>query len=165
MSPSGAILLPNRSLFFLGKLSHCTVSPATMTGVWSGRQACVLLLASLTVVEATRKYRVGAFYYGPWHRDPTNEILHGANWTEWRLVSAAQPRFAGHMQVRRSLPIHSPGSSSIFSHVGPQPVCHIPLVTTSAKRPPVGVRGRQRPNRDGEEDRRCRRQRRGPFPV
>ena len=29
-----------------------------------------------------RKYQVGAFYYGPWHVDPTNEKLHGKNWSE-----------------------------------------------------------------------------------
>jgi len=34
----------------------------------------------------------------PWHVDPTNVKLHGSNWSEWRLVSAAQPRFSGHMQ-------------------------------------------------------------------
>lgn len=41
-----------------------------------------LFLGSTTA----RKYRVGAFYYGPWHVDPTNEQLHGKNWTEWQLV-------------------------------------------------------------------------------
>ena len=32
------------------------------------------------------------------HVDPTNEKLHGKNWTEWRLVEQAQPRFPGHME-------------------------------------------------------------------
>ena len=78
-------------------------------------------------VNAARNYSVGAFCYGcatpppaihaaiylhrarsslptrmqpcrPWHKDPTNEKLHGKNWTEWRLVEHAQPRFPGHLQ-------------------------------------------------------------------
>jgi hypothetical protein len=45
-----------------------------------------------------RPYQVGAFYYGPWHVDPHNEKLHGANWTEWNLLKQAKPRFPGHLQ-------------------------------------------------------------------
>jgi len=60
---------------------------------------CVLLAAMVTTLaSAKRNYQVGAFYYGPWHVDPTNEKLHGKNWTEWNLVKAAQPRFPGHQQ-------------------------------------------------------------------
>ena len=38
--------------------------------------ALALSLASLA--SAMRDYSLGAFYYGPWHKDPTNEKLHGA---------------------------------------------------------------------------------------
>jgi hypothetical protein len=42
-----------------------------------------MLLALMGVlVTASPNYRVGAFYYGPWHVDPVNEYLHGKNWTE-----------------------------------------------------------------------------------
>ena len=59
----------------------------------------LLLLGAATLLAApARKYSVGAFYYGPWHVDPTNEKLHGKNWTEWNLVKDAKPRFPGHEQ-------------------------------------------------------------------
>ena len=70
----------------------------------SARQApldrlMLLLLGAATLLAApARKYSVGAFYYGPWHVDPTNEKLHGKNWTEWNLVKDAKPRFPGHEQ-------------------------------------------------------------------
>ena len=76
--------------------------------IWA-RCACLLLCeawcaaASLPDLSqpsprTAKKYSVGAFYYGPWHVDPTNEMLHGKNWTEWNLVKSAQPRFPGHLQ-------------------------------------------------------------------
>eukprot|EP01047_Picozoa_sp_COSAG01_P049546 COSAG01_NODE_4922_length_4617_cov_16.274015_3_plen_62_part_00 len=49
----------------------------------------LLLLSQGPAAAAARKYQVGAFYYGPWHVDPTNEKLHGKNWTEWNLVKSA----------------------------------------------------------------------------
>eukprot|EP01049_Picozoa_sp_SAG25_P003132 SAG25_NODE_175_length_12811_cov_5.011721_11_plen_137_part_00 len=58
----------------------------------------LLLLSQGPAATAARKYQVGAFYYGPWHVDPTNEKLHGKNWTEWNLVKSAKPRFPGHQQ-------------------------------------------------------------------
>jgi hypothetical protein len=54
-------------------------------------------------MEVARKYQVGAFYYGPWHVDPTNEKLHGKNWSEWNLVKSAVPRFPGHEQPNEPL--------------------------------------------------------------
>jgi len=44
------------------------------------------LVGACAPAHAARNYRVGAFYYGPWHVDPANEKLHGKNWTEWNLV-------------------------------------------------------------------------------
>jgi hypothetical protein len=44
------------------------------------------LIGACAPAHAARNYRVGAFYYGPWHVDPANEKLHGKNWTEWNLV-------------------------------------------------------------------------------
>ena len=40
--------------------------------------AFLLLGTAARLGEAKRQYSLGAFYYGPWHRDPTNEKLHGA---------------------------------------------------------------------------------------
>ena len=45
-----------------------------------------------------RKYQVGAFYYGPWHVDPTNEKLHGKNWSEYRWH---RPRGAPRAAMQR----------------------------------------------------------------
>lgn len=39
----------------------------------------LLLLSEIVLCEANVEYSIGAFYYGPWHRDPTNEKLHGAH--------------------------------------------------------------------------------------
>lgn len=41
-----------------------------------------------------------SYYFGNFHVDPRNEKAHGAGWTEWKLVKAAQPRFPGHNQPR-----------------------------------------------------------------
>ncbi len=43
---------------------------------------------------------VAAFYFPNWHVDPTNEKFHGKGWTEWELLKAARPRFAGHQQPK-----------------------------------------------------------------
>lgn len=41
-----------------------------------------------------------AYYFGNFHVDPRNERAHGPRWTEWNLVRAATPRFAGHHQPK-----------------------------------------------------------------
>jgi hypothetical protein len=45
-------------------------------------------------------YLVGCYYFPNYHPDPRNELVHGPGWTEWELVRAAGPRFAGHDQPR-----------------------------------------------------------------
>jgi hypothetical protein len=51
------------------------------------------LIGARAPAHAARNYRVGAFYYGPWHVDPANEKLHGKNWTEWNLVKVITQTF------------------------------------------------------------------------
>ena len=41
-----------------------------------------------------------AYYFPNWHVDPRNEALHGKDWTEWRVVQCATPRFPGHEQPK-----------------------------------------------------------------
>eukprot|EP01043_Picozoa_sp_COSAG02_P022060 COSAG02_NODE_1135_length_14342_cov_6.114091_6_plen_237_part_00 len=48
----------------------------------------LLLLSVAALCDGKVEYSLGAFYYGPWHRDPTNEKLHGTRW-------ARAPRLAG----------------------------------------------------------------------
>ena len=43
---------------------------------------------------------LAAYYFGNYHVDPRNEAIHGTEWTEWRLVEQARPRFPGHLQPR-----------------------------------------------------------------
>jgi hypothetical protein len=43
---------------------------------------------------------VVAYYFPGWHADPRNDVWHGQGWTEWELLKAARPRFAGHRQPR-----------------------------------------------------------------
>jgi hypothetical protein len=44
--------------------------------------------------------QVAAYYFGNYHPDARNAEAHGPGWTEWNLVKAATPRFAGHRQPR-----------------------------------------------------------------
>jgi hypothetical protein len=45
--------------------------------------------------------RVVSYYFGNYHPgDPRNVALKGPAWSEWELVRAARPRFAGHRQPR-----------------------------------------------------------------
>src|SRR5262245_53095990 len=48
-------------------------------------------------------YQVACYYFPNYHVDPRNEIVHGPGWTEWELVSRAEPRFPGHRQPRLPL--------------------------------------------------------------
>ena len=41
--------------------------------------AGALLLGVARLCEGKVEYSLGAFYYGPWHKDPTNEKLHGVH--------------------------------------------------------------------------------------
>jgi Glycosyltransferase WbsX len=44
---------------------------------------------------------VTCYYFGNYHpSDPRNEKKKGKGWSEWELVKAAQPRFAGHEQPK-----------------------------------------------------------------
>lgn len=49
----------------------------------------------------TNPLEVLAYYFPQWHRDSTNDAIHGPGWTEWSLLQAATPRFAGHQQPKR----------------------------------------------------------------
>ena len=46
---------------------------------------------------------VCSYYFPNWHVDPRNEIIHGKNWTEWRVAQYATPRFEGHKQPKLPL--------------------------------------------------------------
>jgi hypothetical protein len=48
-------------------------------------------------------YEVACYYFPNYHVDPRNEIVHGPAWTEWELVTRAEPRFPGHRQPRLPL--------------------------------------------------------------
>lgn len=49
----------------------------------------------------TNKITVAAYYFPNYHTgNPQNELNMGANWSEWELVKAAQPRFPGHQQPK-----------------------------------------------------------------
>jgi hypothetical protein len=53
-----------------------------------------------------RRLRLFCRHTGDWHSDPDMAGLHGPNWTEWGLVTNAQPRFEGHQQP--NLPLDQP---------------------------------------------------------
>lgn len=41
---------------------------------------------------------IAAYYFPNYHADARNELFHGKNWTEWKLVKEARPRDASHRQ-------------------------------------------------------------------
>ncbi len=45
-------------------------------------------------------YEIACYYFPNYHVDPRNEAVHGPGWTEWELVTRAEPRFQGHRQPR-----------------------------------------------------------------
>lgn len=47
-----------------------------------------------------KKYHLAVYYFPQYHRDPRNDVWHGAGWTEWELVQTARPRFPGHQQPK-----------------------------------------------------------------
>jgi len=51
-------------------------------------------------VFTPRDVTVAAFVYDPWTPEPDVFGQHGVNWTEWRLVRGATPRFPGHLQPK-----------------------------------------------------------------
>jgi hypothetical protein len=49
--------------------------------------------------HSSEKIQVASYYFGNYHPgDPRNEKVKGKGWSEWELVKAAKPRFAGHHQ-------------------------------------------------------------------
>jgi Glycosyltransferase WbsX len=46
------------------------------------------------------KYEIGVYYFPGYHADPRVSSWHGKDWTEWRLLCAAKPRFKGHQQPK-----------------------------------------------------------------
>jgi hypothetical protein len=61
-------------------------------------------MGSITTAQTTavqkKKYEVAVYYFPNFHVDANNERWHGKNWTEWEVVKAAKPRFAGHQQPK-----------------------------------------------------------------
>src|SRR4051812_4029503 len=47
-----------------------------------------------------KKYEIGVYYFPGYHADPRVSAWHGNEWTEWRLLRAAKPRFKGHQQPK-----------------------------------------------------------------
>lgn len=82
--------------------------------MWAGVKGCIirtgfevyslvslaLLLAMVSRSELPAdRITVASYYFGNYHPgDPRNEKNKGHGWSEWDLVKAAKPRFAGHHQ-------------------------------------------------------------------
>jgi len=47
-----------------------------------------------------KEYEVAVYYFPNYHPDSINARWHGKDWTEWEVVKAAKPRFAGHQQPK-----------------------------------------------------------------
>jgi hypothetical protein len=57
-------------------------------------------LVGYSQLAGQKNYQVAVYYFPDYHVDPINEQWHGKGWTEWELVKAAKPRFAGHLQPK-----------------------------------------------------------------
>lgn len=66
----------------------------------AGAVAAPAAVAAEPAPAASKGFQVGAYYFPNYHRDPRNERRYGPGWTEWDLVRAAKPRFAGHVQPK-----------------------------------------------------------------
>jgi len=65
-----------------------------------------LLPPAVTADKPTEspKITVASYYFGNYHPgDPRNAKMKGKDWSEWELVKAAKPRFAGHQQPKTPL--------------------------------------------------------------
>lgn len=60
----------------------------------------ILARIAVAAVPNASGIEVAAFVYDCWTTDDIVWGHHGANWTEWALVKAATPRFAGHLQPK-----------------------------------------------------------------
>ena len=69
----------------------------------------ILMVGMAVVAEAQKRpdrerTQVAVYYFPNYHPgDPRNTQLKGAGWSEWELVKAAKPRFAGHEQPKTPL--------------------------------------------------------------
>ncbi len=65
-------------------------------------QLLLIVIACQTIAFAqkSKSYEVAVYYFPNYHPDSINAKWHGKNWTEWEVVKAAKPRFAGHEQPR-----------------------------------------------------------------
>jgi hypothetical protein len=63
--------------------------------IWTGSA-----VIAQSPVAGKKKYEVAVYYFPDFHVDANNEHWHGKSWTEWEVVKAAKPRFAGHQQPK-----------------------------------------------------------------
>lgn len=50
-----------------------------------------------------KAFEIGVYYFPGYHGDLRISAWHGEDWTEWRLLRSARPRFKGHQQPKRPL--------------------------------------------------------------
>lgn len=50
--------------------------------------------------NCVKQLEIMAYYFPQYHRDPRNDRMHGAGWTEWDLLRTAKPRYSGHAQPK-----------------------------------------------------------------
>ena len=74
----------------------------------AGRRSFLAGAAAVGGIAATgvrartrpKPIEVLAYYFPAWHRDARQAEWHGKDWTEWRLLAAARPRYPGHQQPK-----------------------------------------------------------------
>ena len=58
--------------------------------------------AAVAARRRGKPIEVLAYYFPAWHRDARQAAWHGKDWTEWKLLAAAKPRYPGHQQPKVS---------------------------------------------------------------
>ncbi len=85
-------------------LGSVALGSVTLTATHEANASETATNQSVTDSRSSSKYEVGAYYFPNYHVDPRNERPKlGQGWSEWKLVEAATPRFAGHRQPRTPL--------------------------------------------------------------
>lgn len=81
---------------------HCgsRENPMSRTSTLTFATLLALTAVGGTAVGDGNRYEIAAYYFPGYHPEPRNNARFGPGWTEWKLVQAAKPRFAGHRQPR-----------------------------------------------------------------
>lgn len=62
----------------------------------------ILAMSHFAIAQSTdqSEYTLAAYYWPDYHREPRMEAFLGKGWTEYQMIAASKPKYAGHYQPR-----------------------------------------------------------------